>query len=437
MYLRDLLFLIAVMSVLTSGFTATLGFTDPDQSFVYNASVAAVQAQVQQEQPPRQPSQKQRLKNTDSWSQEERETIAVVERYGPSVVAVNVSVSGERLNPLGMVPLEQVPPQLRDYFRQYQQPQQLSTGSGFVVDERGRIITNYHVVAGALEEGSLALTDGVVLTVVFPGRDNMSPREVPVRVVGALPDFDLAMLELQNPHSLPPGVEPITLADSAQLRVGQRVIAIGNPFGLQSTVTTGIISAINRPAASFTRQSSLSFIQTDAAINPGNSGGPLLNTRGELIGVNSAILSPSGTFSGIGFAIPSNLLQRNLAMLTGGGPLSLARLGISVLALSDYPVSIRSTFGLPDEGVVVVEVEPGSPAERSGMRGAQFGVAVGGQTLPAGGDIVIAVGGKSVATLQQFQQVLESNPADKPVSLNIWRDDKEHTIEILPIHSGS
>src|SRR5690606_6972342 len=164
------------------------------------------------------------------------------------------------------------PPQFRDLIPQQRAPQtRQSSGSGFVVDDEGHIVTNYHVVRAALEADSVALRTGGTITVVFPG----SADELPVTVVGANPDYDLALLALEDPGALPQGVTPIELADSDTALVGQKVIAIGNPFGLQSSVTQGIISAIGRELPSIGRVE-IQMIQTDAAINPGNSGGPLL-----------------------------------------------------------------------------------------------------------------------------------------------------------------
>lgn len=370
---------------------------------------------------------------TPVLSREERVTVALVRRYAPSVATINVAVGGQQVNPFGNVPPQQIPPQLREFFRRFEQPRRQGSGSGFVVDPEGHIVTNYHVVQAALEPRSTRLTAGASLTVSFPG----SARELPARVVGITPAFDLALLEVENPQALPKDAQPIPLADSDQVVVGQEVVAIGNPFGLRSTVTKGIVSAVNRERASFTRQGSIPFIQTDAPINPGNSGGPLLNLRGEVIGINNAILSPSGGFAGIGFAIPSNILKQNLTELGQGGYNAQPRLGVRVLSLQAYPQNVRNSLGLPDQGVAIVAVEQGSSAQEAGLRGAQYGVQVGGQFLPAGGDVIVAIDGQPISDAQQLQDIIMRNNAGDTVALTIIRNGKKRTVEVRLRAPGS
>jgi serine protease Do len=290
----------------------------------------------------------------------EENTVEVVRQYGPSVVAVTIVVEGRRMLPFGD-PQEQV-----------------GGGSGFVVDEEGHIVTNFHVVAPALGDmiEALELAPGASITVSFLERPD---EEFAVRVLGANPDFDLALLALVNAEDFPE-VELIPLADSDLVEVGEKVIAIGNPFGLHSTVTTGVVSAVEREQPGLVGIE-IPFIQTDAAINPGNSGGPLLNSSGEVIGINNAILAPAGTFVGIGFAVPSNLLEESLDDLLAGGLSGLAaaaaqipdrpRLGIIAgPSVADYPEPLRAELGLPEEGVTVMEVSPGGPADEAGIAGA-------------------------------------------------------------------
>ncbi|MFA5552660.1 MAG: trypsin-like peptidase domain-containing protein, partial [Trueperaceae bacterium] len=210
---------------------------------------------------------------TEPRLEDERNTVQIVADRGPSVVAINVEVRGNRVNPFEE--LERLfpnflPPQFRE---QYLGPQvQQSSGSGFVVapDE---LVTNYHVIEGALDGASLELREGASIKVVFAG----SSEEFDVRVVGANPDFDLALLELVDGNAIPASAVPLEIADSSTAQVGQKVVAIGNPFGLQSSVSQGIISAIGRELPSI-GQIEIPMIQTDAAINPGNSGGPLLDS---------------------------------------------------------------------------------------------------------------------------------------------------------------
>jgi serine protease Do len=384
--------------------------------------------------------------------QDEQNTIEIVERYGNSVVAVNVEVRGTRVDPFEDF-FEGLPRQFREQFREFfrmpqlPQPRQQGTGSGFVIDDGGRIITNYHVVASALQPRSVELREGATIEVVFPNDDVAKD----VRVVGANPDYDLALLELVDANSMPEGVIPIPLARSADVRVGQKAIAIGNPFGLQSTVTTGIVSAVGRELPSIGRVE-IPMIQTDAAINPGNSGGPLLNSRGELIGINTAIvpgLSVQGQrgFLGIGFAVPSDLLAESLANLELGGLSSFAaardaiterpRIGIQIGALGTYPEAVRRHLNLPAEGVMVIRVEPNSPAAEAGLRGAEFTVTAEGQEWPVGGDVIVAVDGERVSQPDDVvRAVLEKEEGDT-VTLTIVREGQEQevtvTLAVVPV----
>src|SRR5690606_38629718 len=233
--------------------------------------------------------------------------------------------------------------------------------------------------------------------------------------------------ELEDPSAMPPDARPIELADSDQVEVGQKVIAIGNPFGLQSTVTTGIVSAIGREITSIGRVD-IPMIQTDAAINPGNSGGPLLDSSGRLVGINTMIVpgvSVAGRAGniGIGFAGPSSLLAETLPAMREGGLVGFyaasqtigdrARIGIQVVEVSRYPDEARQALRLPDEGVVVVAVEPGGPAEEAGIVGATFTAVIGQQQYPAGGDVITAIDGRPVRTAQDLQaRVLELGEGD-------------------------
>jgi S1-C subfamily serine protease len=235
----------------------------------------------------------------------ERNTIQIVDRHGPSVVAVNVSVEGRVTNPFEDIPEEDIPPFFRQFLPQFEERQapRRGSGSGFVVDADGRIVTNHHVIRNALQEDSVELREGADVTVSFAQSGT-----VPVRVVGANALYDLALLEPVDPDDVPAGLEPIPLGEGPPL-VGQKVIAIGNPFGFESTVTTGIVSAVGRTLPGV-GEVNVALVQTDAAINPGNSGGPLLDSAGRLIGVNTAIIpSVSATGQrgslGIGFAVPS------------------------------------------------------------------------------------------------------------------------------------
>ncbi len=390
----------------------------------------------------------------------EQNTIDVIAQYGPSVVSVEVSA---RVNlpgtdnpnvqvPEGLedfldqLPLDQLPPQLREYLEEQGQqfgtpdgeapqlPPQQGSGSGFVIDDTGRIITNYHVVRAALQEGSVELTQGSEITVTFPENDE----SYPVRVVGANDFYDLALLELEDPSREPESARPIPIADSDALQVGQKTIAIGNPFGFEFSVTTGVVSGVSRSLPGF-GDVDVPLVQTDAAINPGNSGGPLLSSSGEVIGVNTAIIPGQGPGFGtagnigLGFAVPSNILQDNLAQLEEGGLITLqsrARLGIQIGSVSNYPEAVRNNLKLPEEGVIVQAVEPGSPAEEAGLQGAQFEVMFEDVPIPAGGDVIIAVNGEPVSTTGELQQAVLSRGEGDTVEITYVRDGEEQTVEV-------
>lgn len=385
---------------------------------------------------------------TSALLEDERNTIDIVDALGDSVVAVNVEVRGERVNPFEDI-LPFLPEQFRDLIPQQRTPQtRQSSGSGFVVDSDGRIITNYHVVRGALESDSVELRSGGSITVVFPSSED----ELAVRVVGANPDYDLALLELEDPGGLPEDVTPIELADSDTAMVGQKVIAIGNPFGLQSSVSQGIISAIGRELPSIGRVE-IQMIQTDAAINPGNSGGPLLDSSGRLIGVNTMIvpgMTTAGTAGniGIGFAVPSALLAETLPDLVEGGLIGFyagtidiinrPRIGISGISLEEFPDQAREALNLPEHGVVVIEVAPNSPAEEAGIVGPQFEANFGNQVFPAGGDIIIGANGDPVTEIADLQRLVLAGKEGDELQLEVWRngDVRDVSLTLQVVDSG-
>lgn len=377
---------------------------------------------------------------------DERNTIEIVNTRGPSVVAVNVEIRGTRVNPLDQV-IPNLPPQFRDMFRVPSVPQvRQSSGSGFVVAP-GELITNYHVVRAALEDDSVELRQGASLRVVFPG----SEEELDARVVGANPDYDLALLALTDPGAFPADVEPLEIADSSFAQVGQKVIAIGNPFGLQSSVSQGIISAIGRELPSIGRVQ-IEMIQTDAAINPGNSGGPLLDSAGRLIGINTMIVpgvtaGGSAGNIGIGFAVPSELLIETLPSLREGGltgvyALSLdienrPRVGVQVIAVADYPRRAREVLDLPDTGLVVMSVAPDSPAERAGLRAYTFEANIDGNAFPAGGDIILTANGRALRQAADLQRLLIDAREGDELRLEVWNAGATRevtvTLEVVPV----
>ncbi len=263
---------------------------------------------------------------------------------------------------------------------------QAGTGSGFLIDEQGHIVTNNHVVEDA-RSLEVTLADGT---------------KVPATLVGRDPNNDLAVIKISVPGRPLP---VIPLGDSGALQVGQLAIAIGNPFGLDRTVTTGVISSLNRSLRAENRREMRGIIQTDAAINPGNSGGPLLNSRGEVIGINTAIFSPSGGSVGIGFAIPVNTAKRLIPQLIATGRVRHPWLGIAGITLSP---ELAQALDLPAEkGILVAQVYPRSPAARAGLQGGQRRVRVGNTILAVGGDILTAADGKPVESMDRLVAYLD------------------------------
>ena len=280
----------------------------------------------------------------------------------------------------------------RDLFSLNVQQVPRGTGTGFVWDNAGHIVTNYHVIQGA---------NGARVTMA-----DQSSYEA--QLVGAFPDRDLAVLRIEAPKEKLP---PIALGSSRDLVVGQRVYALGNPFGLDQTLTIGIVSALNREIESFNSRTIRGVIQTDAAINPGNSGGPLLDSAGRLIGVNTQIASPSGASAGIGFAIPADEVNRIVPRLIKDGRFVRPALGVSAAS-----AQVQRALGVP-KGVMVVQVSPGSPAARAGVmpfrRGSRGEVVAG--------DVITAINDEPVADLDDMLANLERRQAGETVQLTLWR----------------
>jgi len=268
------------------------------------------------------------------------------------------------------------------------------TGSGFIWDSDGRIVTNYHVISDA-NRIEVTLADHTTWKGVL---------------VGAAPDRDLAVLQISAPRDK---LRPIMIGRSADLLVGQKVFAIGNPFGLDQTLTTGVVSALGREITSVTGRTIHDVIQTDAAINPGNSGGPLLDSAGRLIGVNTAIYSPSGASSGIGFAVPVDEVNRVVPQVIRHGKVIRPGLGV-VLANR----KLVRDLDLP--GVLVLKVRPGSTAARAGIRGTRQ--VPGGLVL---GDIILAVNGEAVRDYNSLRDQIERYKVGDTVILTILRDGEQ------------
>lgn len=357
----------------------------------------------------------------------EQNTVNIVQQYKSSVVAIKVTVHGKEVNPM-----QNLPPEMRQFLKQFGHGQMRShkrteraAGSGFVVDQEGQILTNYHVVAAALHGTSTQLADGASVTIKFPGQ-----KSAPAKVVGVDQSYDLALLQLKNPDQLPADAKPIPLADSDNIKVGETAIAIGNPFLLQSSVTEGIVSAINRKQAAAVSGVPIEYIQTDAAINPGNSGGPLINSQGKVIGINDEILAPHGTFIGVGFAIPSNLVSQNLSALKAGKFIKKAMMGVAIIPLDKYPKDARQQLNLPDHGAMIVKVKPDSPADKAGLKGAQYTMNVEGHKLPVGGDIILKANGHTIDNAQALQEIVFSKSAGAHIKLLVLHQGKKETVTV-------
>jgi S1-C subfamily serine protease len=325
-----------------------------------------------------------------AYDPEEQNNIAVYKRVLPSVV--NITSTTLVFNFFyGTVP-------------------QQGQGSGFVLDKAGHVLTNYHVVEGAANRG---------IEVMLSNK-----RRYAAKVVGTDKVHDLALLQIDAPD-----LQPVTLADSSQLNVGQKVYAIGNPFGLSGTMTRGIISSIRSIRGSEGAPIE-DAIQTDAAINPGNSGGPLLNSHGEVIGINTMIASNGAEqSSGIGFAIPVNTAKAVLADLTRYGRVKRPSLGID-----DYAIGpdLASQMGLAvDSGVLIQKVAPGGAAERAGLRGGNQQAYVGNQPIILGGDLIVAIDGQQVTDPQDINALMDKHQAGDTVSVTIYRGRKQFTLKLI------
>ena len=284
-------------------------------------------------------------------------------------------------------------------------------GSGFVLDAEGHVVTNDHV-AQAAEELLVTLAD---------------EHTVPAVVVGSDPGSDLAVLKVDVPAE---DLVIVELGDSTSLQVGQRAIAIGNPFGLERTITTGVISSLGRTLERGDSEFQIAeLIQTDAAINPGNSGGPLLDSQGRVIGINSAIASESGTNSGVGFAIPVDILKRVAPELIAQGRYRHPWIGMTGRSIS--PEMVEAADLPVDTGVMIFEVEPGSPAEKAGVRGGEQQLVVSGLPMLVGGDILIAIDQVEVKRFDDVVNYLASKTSvGDLVTLTVIRSGSEIDLSV-------
>jgi S1-C subfamily serine protease len=284
-----------------------------------------------------------------------------------------------------------------------------SLGSGFVIDKAGHIVTNFHVVENAQK-----------VEVNFSGDDR-----VPARVVGTDPSTDVAVLKIDAQAR---ALTPLSLGNSDVVRVGDAVVAIGNPFGLERTVTAGIVSALQRKIEAPNGFAIDKAIQTDAPINHGNSGGPLLNSRGEVIGINSQIESESGGNVGIGFAVPINTVKEVVSQILRTGKVEHAYMGIEIQPIDQ---ALSETFRLPvSKGVLVRSVRPGSPAARAGLQGGNHQVVVDGVSYVLGGDIITNADGKSIGSPDDLSSLVMAKDPGDTVTIEVRRGDSTKTISV-------
>jgi len=285
--------------------------------------------------------------------------------------------------------------------------QQRSQGSGFVIDDSGHIVTNDHVVDGA-KSVSVQFWNGATYKAT---------------VVGTDPSTDLGVIKVDAPQSV---LHPIKFGNSNSVQVGDTTIAIGSPFGLQETVTSGIVSALHRQMEAPNNFTINDSIQTDAAINHGNSGGPLLNIAGDVIGVNSQIRSDSGGSDGVGFAIPSNTVRSIAETLVGSGKVEHAYLGVSV---QEIPASVADELKLA-AGVEIATVRAKTPAADAGLKGSTGSKTIGGETYPTGGDVITAIDGQKVTGSEDVQQTIDSHQPGDTVKITYSRNGESHTADV-------
>jgi S1-C subfamily serine protease len=321
----------------------------------------------------------------------ERRIVNVYERVAPSVVSITTQVLR------------------RGFF--FEVPEE-GAGSGFILDQSGHILTNYHVVDGA-RTIDVSINDDYVVSATIVGIDRRN---------------DIAVLKVEAPAAI---LRPVELGSSENLLVGQRAIAIGNPFGqFGRTLTIGVISALNRTIEGSDNRTITGIIQTDAAINRGNSGGPLLDSSGRVIGINTAIFSPSGTSAGVGFAVPVDTIKRLLPDLLALGRYRHPWLGVRYAY--ELTASLANAMELStQQGVLIVQLYDGSPLAQADVRGAQQEAVVGNQQVYVGGDILTAIDGKPVETLDGMETLLEDNyTVGDPVTVTFVRDGQPFDLTV-------
>ena len=330
-----------------------------------------------------------------TYTQDELENISVYEKYNEAVVNINTAVMGINwfLEPV---------------------PQEGGSGSGSIIDPRGYVVTNVHVIEDAYKI-YISLSDGTQYEGTVVGTDEAS---------------DIAVIKFDPPKDVE--VKTIPFGESDNLKVGQKVLAIGNPFGFERTLTTGIVSGLGRPIKNSNNVIIRDMIQTDTAINPGNSGGPLLDTTGRMIGINTMIYSTSGSSAGIGFAVPINTAKRVVSDLIQYGKVRRGAIDGVLVQLTN---SISNYANLPvSQGLLVSELKTNSFAKQSGLQAGteavQYGSRYNSTTIYLGGDVIIAIDGVSVTSLADYYSLLESKKPGDSVTLTIIRNKKQQNITV-------
>jgi S1-C subfamily serine protease len=325
---------------------------------------------------------------------QEQLTVQIYERVSPSVVNITSRVITQSF--FGTIPQE-------------------GSGSGFVLDKAGHIVTNNHVVEGATTL-EVTLSDDTV---------------VPATIVGTDPSVDLAVIKVEVPAEK---LAPVQLGNSDGLKPGQFAIAIGNPFGLERTVTTGVISAVNRSLEARNGRPIWGVIQTDAAVNPGNSGGPLLNSQGEVIGINTAIIGPGGGSVGVGFAVPVNTVKRVVPALIQQGHFSHPWLGVGGEALTPGLARRFQQAGISlgtERGILITTVSATGPAGRAGMQGGTRAVIVGNRRYIIGGDIIMAINGASIQTMEELIGYLDNHVlVGETIEVTVMREGRTLNLKV-------
>jgi S1-C subfamily serine protease len=329
-----------------------------------------------------------------NFSEDERNNIDIYQKYSKGVVNVTTTSYTYDI-----------------FFRAVPQS---GMGSGAVIDTQGHIVTNYHVVRDAEQ-----------IQVTLPDKSKHT-----AKTVGSDPNNDLAVIQIDVPRG---GLTPIPLGTSTGLQVGQKVLAIGNPFGLDRTLTTGIISSLGRSIESENGRIIQDMIQTDAAINHGNSGGPLLNSQGQMIGINSAILSPSDSSAGIGFAIPADTVRRITDELLRLGYVRHADLGVDQRAM----IALENVPGLSDAlslntktGLLVVRLVQNGPASLAGIREGNRQVRIGNGVLAIGGDVILAVQGNAVSSYQELMTEVDKFKPGEKINITVLRDNRKLDVPV-------